>query len=128
MPRALEDRVAVITGAGRGIGAAIAREFTAAGAKLVLAARTESELSQVAEACRSSGGTASACVTDVAVPEDVQRLVAAALERHGRIDILANVAGTYGPIGRLEDIDLAGWRQVLDVNLMGTLHTSQAVL
>ena len=124
----LAGRVAVITGGGRGIGEAIALEFASAGASLVLASRTESELERVAERCRASGAECSTWVTDVSDLDAVRRLMAHALDRFHRIDILVNAAGVYGPIGLIADIDPEPWVKALHVNLLGTFYACQAAL
>lgn len=89
----LESKVAIITGGGRGIGRGIARMFAKEGAKVVLAARTESQLSGVVQEIEDAGGTAAAVVTDVSATQDVERMVAFAVERFGTLDILVNNAG-----------------------------------
>src|SRR3990170_1563594 len=89
----LQDRVAVVTGASKGIGRAIAEAFAAEGAKVVIASRTASDLAAVAEAIRKNGGTALAQATDVSVEADVINLFKAATDRYGRHDILVNNAG-----------------------------------
>ena len=124
----LQNRSAIVTGAGRGIGAAIAIAYAAAGANLTIASRTPPELDQVARQCRDSGASCVPVVADVSSQNDVQRLVNTALERFGQIDILANIAGVYGPIGPIEDVDLSSWKSALHINLLGTLYLCQAVL
>ncbi len=89
----LKGKVAIVTGGGRGIGRGIARMFASQGAKVVLAARTESQLSSVAREIEDAGGTAAAVVTDVAATQDVERMVAFSVERFGTLDILVNNAG-----------------------------------
>lgn len=89
----LQDRVAIVTGGGRGIGRGIARVFAREGAKVVLAARTESQINGVRSEIVEAGGTAAAIVTDVAKTEDLDRMVAFAVEQYGGLDILVNNAG-----------------------------------
>jgi len=124
----LRDKVAVIVGAGRGIGEAIALRFAAEGARLILAARTAPELEAVAEMVRATGGTAQFVATDVTVPGEVAYLVQKSLEAFGHIDILVNAAGTYGPIGRVWEIDSDEWANTFSVNLFGPFLLCQAVL
>lgn len=124
----LDGRVTIVTGAGRGIGEAIAKEFAAQGARLVLASRTQRDLERVADTCRALGADCEIGVADVSVQRDVEQLVDRALSRFGRIDVLANVAGVYGPIGPLVDLDLSGWVEALNINLLGTLYACRAVL
>ena len=124
----LQDRVALIVGAGRGIGEAIAKRFAAEGARLILAARTASELEAVAQMVRAAGGTAHFVATDVTAPGEVAHLVQKSIEAFGHIDILVNAAGTYGPIGRVWEIDAHEWANTFSVNLFGPFLLCQAVL
>ena len=98
----LDGQVAVITGAGRGIGAAIAKTFAAAGADVALGARTESDLEQVAAAVESLGRRAVWVATDVLHGEQLQRLADTAMKKLGRIDILVNNAGGFAPQAALD--------------------------
>ncbi len=93
----LDNKVAIITGAGRGIGAAIAKAYAEAGADVVLAARTESQLQETAKAVESYGRKAITVVTDVMQEDQLENLVNKALETFGRIDILVNNAGGFPP-------------------------------
>jgi 3-oxoacyl-[acyl-carrier protein] reductase len=124
----LPGRSAVVTGGGRGIGAAVAERLAEAGAAVVVCARTESELESVAATIRARGGAAEVVVGDVADAADAAAMVAACATRFGGPDILVNAAGTYGPIGRSWEVDPAEWARALAVNLLGTLHTSRAAI
>jgi len=124
----LQDRVALIVGAGRGIGETIALRFAAEGARLILAARTARELETVAEKIRSAGGTAHFATADVTASEQVTNLVKKTIETFGQIDILVNAAGTYGPIGRAWEIDAQEWANTFSVNLFGPFLLCQTVL
>jgi NAD(P)-dependent dehydrogenase (short-subunit alcohol dehydrogenase family) len=124
-PRELAGRVAVITGGGRGIGAAIAFRFAAAGARLVIASRTLHELEEVAGRCGELGAHCLVRVADVTRRDAAFGLIDSALERFGRVDVLVNAAGSYGPIGPVVDVDAEEWTRALHVNLLGTLHTCQ---
>jgi len=115
----LEDRVAVVTGAGTGIGRQVALTLASAGAAVVLAGREEGHLIEGVDAVRDAGGTAHALRTDIADPQAVVRLASFAIELHGRVDILVNNAGQFG-VSPAEDMSDDDWRRVIDVNLSGT--------
>jgi NAD(P)-dependent dehydrogenase (short-subunit alcohol dehydrogenase family) len=126
----LENTIAVITGAGRGIGEAVALAFAGEGADLVLASRTEHELRGVADQIESlgTGRRVQVVAADVSVEADAVRIARTALDTYGRIDVLVNAAGVYGPIGPLWDVDVEAWIRALQINLVGTLHCCRAVL
>jgi NADP-dependent 3-hydroxy acid dehydrogenase YdfG len=127
MERALAGQVAIVTGAGRGIGRAIAERFAGEGASVVLASRTAKELEVVAQEIERSGAHALAVPTDVADDAAVERLVARTVEAHGRVDILVTAAGvaTFGPIAEQTPRD---WETMLAVNLRGVMVCCRAVL
>jgi 7-alpha-hydroxysteroid dehydrogenase len=93
----LDGKVAIITGGGRGIGAGCARAFAEAGASVVIGARTRSQVDEVAAQIRAAGGKAIALTTDVMREEQLEEMVAAAIEHFGRIDIVVNNAGGSPP-------------------------------
>jgi len=117
--KSLSDRVAVVTGAGKGIGEAIAVEFARHGAHVVLAARTRSDLERVAERIASEGGSALMVPTDVTDVEAVRHLIARAVAERGRLDILVNNAGSavFEPVS---DSDPERWWRTVETNLKGT--------
>ncbi|MCQ8829093.1 SDR family oxidoreductase [Streptomyces malaysiensis] len=120
------SKVAVVTGAGSGIGRAVALELLEAGWSVVLAGRREEAL---AETARLAGGGPPAPVvpTDVADPARVDALFAAVRKRFGRLDLLFNNAGSFGPRGvPLEDLRHEDWRSVVDTNLTGAFLCAQA--
>lgn len=124
----LKHKVAIITGGGRGIGAAIAVAFAREGARLVLAARTESELRQAAERLTALGAEAQWVAADVSQAGEADRVARTALRAFGHVDVLVNAAGVYGPIGPLWDVDAGDWVRAIQVNLCGTFFCSRAVL
>ena len=124
----LNDRTAIITGAGRGIGRAIALAFAREGARLFLAARTERELAETAATCREAGATVQPVVTDVADSDQVRNLVGRAVREAGQVDILVNAAGIYGPIGPTSNIDVEAWTYAIAINLYGPLYLCRALL
>jgi ribitol 2-dehydrogenase len=124
MSKSLQDQVAVVTGASSGIGLAVARELAARGARLVLGARSQAKLD---EAVAGLGEAAIAVRTDVTDTGGVEALIEAAIERHGRIDILIANAGVYSG-GDFADADLAGLLGLMDTNVGGVLRTVHAAL
>jgi NAD(P)-dependent dehydrogenase (short-subunit alcohol dehydrogenase family) len=124
----LQGRSCVVAGAGRGIGAEVARALAAQGADLVLAARTVAELDEVVRQVETCDVEACAVRADVADALDADRVVRAALERYGRVDVLVDAAGVYGPIGPFWETDLEEWKRATDVNLYGFLHLCRAAL
>lgn len=111
-------KVVVITGAASGIGMAAADQFSAAGARVVLADLNELEGQSAADRLTARGGEASFVRTDVSNSEDVQLLVTKTVERYGALDCAFNNAGIAGPVGALTtDITEADWSRVINVNL-----------
>lgn len=123
--QSLQGKVIVITGASSGFGKGAALEFARRGAKLALAARRANEIEELAAECRSAGGDAVACPTDVSQREDVERLAAMAVQSFGRIDVWINNAGV-GAIGPFERIPLDVHEQVIATNLLGVVFGSHA--
>ncbi len=124
----LTGKVAIVTGASRGIGRAVALELARGGAATLLAARTEKACEPVATAIRTEGGRAEIVASDVSRYADAQRLAETALEHYGRIDILVNNAGVIEPISTLESCEPDTWTQNIMVNLIGVFHCCRVVL
>ena len=117
MSRRLEGRLALVTGASRGLGAAIARRFAAEGAELVLVARTVGGLEETDDAVRAAGSRATLVPLDIADFPALDRLGGALFERHKRLDILVANAGILGSLSPLAHIEPKEWQRVIDVNL-----------
>jgi NAD(P)-dependent dehydrogenase (short-subunit alcohol dehydrogenase family) len=127
IPPRLTGRIAVVTGAGRGIGAAVARALAQAGARVALAARTREQVEQVAAELRSAGQDAIGLTCDVADPESVAQLARAVGDRLGPADILVANAG-IGYSGPLARTRLEDWNRVMTVNATGAFLCTQAFL
>lgn len=124
----LADDVAIITGGGRGIGRAIARRFAAEGASVVIAARTESQLTSVAREIEAAGGKVAQVAADVSSEKDAERIVRIARETFGHVNILVNNAGIYGPVKPIEEISVAEWDSVISTQLRGAFLMTRAAL
>lgn len=124
----LNGKIALVTGASRGIGLATARELSAKGARVVLAARSSALISQHAAELAQSGAEASAIGCDVSSFEQFQATVDATCELYGRLDILVNNAGVIDPIARLSDGDPEVWGHAIDVNVKGVYHGLRAAI
>jgi NAD(P)-dependent dehydrogenase (short-subunit alcohol dehydrogenase family) len=111
--------VAVVTGAGSGLGRDIARTLLAAGWRVAAAGRREQPLRETVASCGSPAESALAIPTDVTAPESVAGLFNAVQRRWGRVDLLVNNAGVFGPVGAVDEIGLADWQKVVDINLTG---------
>jgi len=124
----LQGKVAVVTGGGRGIGRAIARRFVGEGAAVLIASRTEAELRKVAQEIEQARGKAAWIAADVSRESDCAKIVAAARERLGPIDVLVNNAGDYGPVKPVEEISPEEWDRVIAVHLRGAFLLTRLVL
>lgn len=125
----MDDRIAIVTGAGRGIGRGIAEKLAAEGATVVATDVDEATATETASALRDGGPGREALglTCDVASRGSVDAMVAAVRERFGRVDVLVNNAG-YDKVGPFVDSDPADWDRIIAINLYGVLHTSKAVL
>jgi 3-oxoacyl-[acyl-carrier protein] reductase len=124
-----DGKVAIVTGAGQGLGRAYAEALAAEGASVVIAEINEGNAKDVAEAITNAGGTALAVRTDVTDPDACAAMVAAAVEQFGTVDILVNNAAIYDGLtmDAFEDIDIAQWDRVMAVNVKGTWLATRAV-
>ena len=122
------DKVAIVTGAGSGIGRAVAVALMQAGYGVALAGRRRDALEKTAALGKSSGRRAVAVPTDIGNPVQVTALFAAVREAFGRLDLLFNNAGTGAPAVPLEDLPLAEWQKVVDANLTGSFLCAQEAI
>ena len=124
----LQDQVALITGAGRGIGRAIALAYAREGARLALAARTLSELEETARLAEALGAPTCVITADVTEQAQVEEMVRQTVERFSALDILVNNAGLVGPVGPLQDNDVSHWTRTIQVNVIGVFLCCRAAL
>lgn len=124
----LNGKIALITGGSRGIGKAIAAAYARQGARIFICARGENDLAQAVDEIKKDGGEIDGLPGDIGVPEDARRIVAAAVKRYGRIDVLVNNASLLGPRVAIADYPIADWEEVLRVNLNGVFLLTQQAL
>src|SRR5271166_3188037 len=124
----LSGKVAIVTGASRGIGAAAAEALAASGAAVMLTARDGKLAAEVAGRIAAAGGKAAALACDVTDYAAVEGLVAATAQRFGRPDILINNAGVIEPIATIAQSDPAAWAKNVQINLVGAFNAVRAVL
>ncbi len=122
----LQGRVALVTGGGRGIGKAVALAYAREGADVIVAARSRDEVTQTAQEIEAIGRSALAVQADVCQVDQVNAMVAASLERFGRVDILFNAAGSRA-VAPSEELSYEDWQRVINTNLTGSFLVSQAV-
>src|SRR5437879_4582969 len=124
----LENKVALITGSGRGIGRAMAKLFAKEGAAVFLTARTEQEIATVAKEIAAEGGKAGFATADLTQVADCERVFAAAVKLFGRVDILVNNAGHYGPVVPVEEYPVEEFEKVINVHLRAAFVLSKLAL
>ena len=126
--RDLSNKVAMVTGANRGIGAATAIKLAEYGATVLLTGRDRASLNDVANIIYAAGGTVGMAICDVSKYDDVQNAVNRCVNDYGSIDILVNNAGTIDPIVKLSESDPEVWGKAIDVNVKGVYHGLRAAL
>ena len=124
----LEGKVAVITGASKGLGKALALAYAKEGARVIINARSKGSIHPVAEEVEALGSEVLALAADVSKSADVERLVDAATQRFGKIDVLVNNAGLLGPRVAIEEYPEDEWRRVIDANLTGPFLITKAAI
>lgn len=124
----LDDKIVLVTGAGRGIGQAIALAFAREGARIAVAARSVVEIEKTAAQVRSLGTECLLIPTDVSRLDEVHRAVNEVIGVFEKIDVLVNNAGVQGPIGPLIDNEADSWIRTFEVNLFGTFYCIKSVL
>ena len=127
MPGILDGKVAIITGGAGGIGSCIAQTYVEAGARVVIASRSQEKIDAVVEQLSAAGGEAVAVATDVTVPEDVTIMVAKTIEAFGRVDVLVNNAGGAMFVKPPEKLRPEEWNAAIALNLSSVFLCSQAV-
>jgi NAD(P)-dependent dehydrogenase (short-subunit alcohol dehydrogenase family) len=123
-----DGRVALVTGAGRGIGKAVALDLADAGARVALVARTKAELDAVATEIRSQGATALAVAADIGDPEQITQVVDRVTAELGPVEILVNNAAVVWPLGPSPTLDPVDWQQATQINVIGPVTLTLAVL
>lgn len=122
----LKEKVAIVTGAGKGIGGGIARVFASEGAKVLVVDVDEQWGMKTVSRIKEAGGEASFVKADVSKKKDMELMARTALERYGRIDVLCNNAGIYKNMARIEEMTEEDWDKILTVNLKGTFLAVKA--
>ncbi|WP_158826635.1 SDR family oxidoreductase [Mucilaginibacter lacusdianchii] len=127
MKNEIKGKVVAITGASSGIGKATAELLAFRGAKVVIGARRIDRLKTIADTIQQNGGKVTYLEIDVSRRTDVEQLVALAVKQYGKLDVMINNAG-IAQLGRMEELDVDGWEQMIDVNLKGALYGIAAAL
>jgi len=128
MAGVLANRCAIVTGASQGLGFAIARRYVEAGASVIICARDAELLERAHRELAGNGAAVLSQVADISKPRDVSALVERAVREFGRLDVLVNNAGVAGPAGPVDEVDWQDWLHALEINLLGAVLLSRAVL
>jgi len=123
----IKEKVVAITGASSGMGKAIAIELAKNGAKVVLGARRPEQLQKIVEEIKSKGGEAAFAQIDVKNKADLVKLVSMAVDQYGKLDVIINNAGV-SQLSRIDELDIDGWEEMIDINLKGVLYGMAAVI
>ena len=124
----LENKVAIVTGGGTGIGKGIAAIFAREGAKVVVCGRRSAPLAETVADIIQAGGQACPVPCDISQADQVQRLVAKTLEEYGKIDVLCNNAGVRASVATILDVSQQQWQQTIDIDLTGCYLCSKAII
>ncbi len=119
---------AVITGGTRGIGLAIAEEFVKLGAKIIICSRTKTDIQKALLKLNEKEKVAFGVICDISKFDDCKKLIKFTQKKLGKIDILINNAGIYGPIGPFQKLNLIEWKKTFDINLMGMVYLSYLII
>ena len=128
MSEPMQDRVVLITGASSGIGAACAKVFAAAGAKLIVAARRKDQLKQLADELSQTGTQVHPLVLDVRDRSSVQSTLASLPDSFAEVDVLINNAGLSRDLDKLYEADIQGWEEMIDTNIKGLLYVTRSIV
>ena len=128
MSEPMQDRVVLITGASSGIGAACAKVFAAAGAKLIVAARRKDQLKQLADELSQTGTQVHPLVLDVRDRSSVQSTLASLPDSFAEVDVLINNAGLSRDLDKLYEADIQGWEEMIDTNMKGLLYVTRSIV
>ena len=123
----MKGKVVAITGASSGIGKSIAKKLAALGAKVVLAARRKEKLAEIVSTIIENGGQASYIMVDVQNRADLTKLVDKAITEYGKLNVMVNNAG-ISQLSQIDELDVEGWEQMINVNLNGTLYGMAAAI
>lgn len=124
----LADKVAIVTGAGQGLGESVALRFAAEGARVAVVDVNRRTAAKTVENIREAGGEAITIIADCSDEQDTERMAETTLEQFGRIDVLVNNAATFGRVAPVYEIDAEVWDRIMRVNLRGPFLCSKAVI